>query len=111
MDCPKSYQNIYFMRDCVNPAVKELSQGYFDGLTVLPIRSNKRGRPVVAYEFTFTPSKDPAGDPDPKEQRPRKARSGSQEERSGNKFKNFHEREYDYAALEKQLLRQKEDKK
>ena len=101
MDCPKSYQNIYFMRDCVNPAVKELSQGYFENLKVTPVRSTKRGRPVVAYEFTFKPSKDIIGqqnlelESDQKQPKPKTKKT---------KFHNFHEREYDMDTLEKRLL-------
>lgn len=116
MDCPPSYSNMYFMRDCVNVAVKELSQGYFKDLKVTPIKAAKRGAPIVAYEFTFRKTDQVPGqmnldtDTDaaksptaPKKRgRPRK-----------NAFNNFHERDYDdsfYDALAKMdLTNNKED--
>ena len=109
MDCPKSYANMYFMRDCVGVAVKELSHGYFKGLKVEPIRAKKRGAPIVAYTFTFQKSKDIPGQhtledytgqepaaPAPKPKRQKKPKE--------NSFNNFPQRNYDsdfYAALEK----------
>lgn len=103
MDCPKSYENIYFMRDCVNVAVKELSQGYFEGLKVEPIRGTTRGRPVVAYTFTFKPSKQIPGQMnlDDYDQEPAKPKRQTKKQ---NRFNNFHQREYDYDDLEKGLL-------
>ena len=108
MDCPKSYQNKEFMRRCINPAIKELSQGYFDNLTVTPIRSAKRGAPITAYKFTFRKSDQTPGQmsiddiPEPQPEKPEKrtARRKSQ----GTKFNNFHERENDYAGIESTLL-------
>lgn len=107
MDCPKSYQNMYFMRDCVSVAVKELSNGYFKNLKVIPIKAHKRGAPIVAYEFTFKPTKDIPGqfnldyyqDEEPKKQTRRTGKNPK------NRFNNFHQREYDYDAMEKQLLK------
>lgn len=61
MDCPKSYPNGEFMRVCVNVAVQELSRGYFKGLKVHPIKAQRRGAPIVAYEFTFQKSKEIPG--------------------------------------------------
>ena len=108
MDCPESYSNKIFMRDCVNPAVKELSQGYFDNLKVEPIRGDGRGRPIVAYRFTFKKSdqipgqmtiEDIATDQEPKK-KPR-----TKKKPTGNKFNNFEQRQYDYADLESKILK------
>lgn len=97
MDCPKSYQNMYFMRDCVNVAIKELSQGYFAGLKVEPIRAHKRGAPIVAYKFTFKPSKDVPGQRYMDLEKPQKAKK--------NRFNNYDgQRDYDYNDLESKLL-------
>ena len=105
MGCPKSYPNKEFMRICVNPAVKELSQGYFDNLTVKPIRAAKRGAPIVAYEFTFRKSDQVPGqmniediDADPAQEKPKKPRMKK------NHFNNFEQRQYDFDALESDLL-------
>ena len=107
MDCPKSYTNKFFMRDCVNVAVKELSRGYFDDLKVTPIKAPKRGAPIVAYEFTFKPTKNIPGqyslDDYNEEEEPKKPRKRSGKN-AKNCFNNFHQREYDYDALEKGLL-------
>lgn len=97
MDCPKSYQNMYFMRDCVNVAIKELSQGYFAGLKVEPIRAHKRGAPIVAYKFTFKPSKDVPGQRYMDLEKPQKAKK--------NRFNNYDgQRDYDFNDLESKLL-------
>jgi len=108
MDCPKSYQNMYFMRDCIGVAVKELSRGYFKDLQVTPIKAAKRGAPIVAYEFTFKPSKDVPGqyglsdyteDTTEKKKNPRSTK---------NKFNNFHQRKYDYEDLERKMQQSQE---
>lgn len=104
MDCPKSYSNKIFMRDCVNVAIKELSNGYFKDLKVEPIRAKKRGAPIVAYTFTFRKSKDIPGQQgmDIIDQEPAATKSKS---KGKNKFNNFPQREYDWEDLEGQLLK------
>lgn len=107
MDCPEKYPNGEFMRVCVNVAVKELSRGYFDNLTVTPIHGVGRGRPIVSYQFTFKRSKDVPGqynlsdyDPDAEQaEKPQKAAPNK-----NNRFNNFTQRQYDYDELEKKLL-------
>ena len=108
MDCPKSYPNREFMRVCVNVAVKELSRGYFDDLQVTPIKAAKRGAPIIAYEFTFKPSKDVPGqyglsDYDKEPEEKKKPRKGTK-----NKFNNFNQRKYDYADIERRLYKDTE---
>ena len=108
--CPKSYSNKEFMRTCVNVAVKELSQGYFEGLKVEPIRGTGRGRPIIKYQFTFKKSSQISGqrviegaEPDPKD-KPR-AKVRTQKKPKQTKFNNFSERDYNYNELESILTR------
>ena len=98
MSCPESYTNIEFMRTCVNVAVKELSQGYFEELKVTPIRGITRGRPVVAYEFTFKPSDQVPGQMRMEDYAgvvPEEPRKKKPVKTDKTKFSNFPEREYD----------------
>lgn len=52
MDMPKSYKSSEIDRAVIKPILKELNQ-YFIGLKVKKIKSNKRGNPVLGYEFTW----------------------------------------------------------
>ena len=54
MDTPAYYQVSDIDRLVIKPILKELSQ-YFIGLKVKKIKSNKRGNPVLGYEFTWKP--------------------------------------------------------
>lgn len=54
MDMPRSYKSSEIDRAVIKPILKELSQ-YFIGLKVKKIKSNKRGNPVLGYEFTWKP--------------------------------------------------------
>lgn len=54
MDTPTYYQVSDIDRLVIKPILKELSQ-YFMGLKVKKIKSNKRGNPVLGYEFTWKP--------------------------------------------------------
>lgn len=56
MDMPKSYKSSEIDRAVIKPILKELNQ-YFIGLKVKKIKSNKRGNPVLGYEFTWKPEK------------------------------------------------------
>ena len=97
MGCPKSYPNKEFMRVCVNVAVKELSRGYFDNLTVTPIHGAGRGKPIVSYEFTFKKSKEIAGQQNLSDYIDQDTQKAEQPKRKGkntnNRFKNFQQRE------------------
>lgn len=103
MDCPKSYSNKIFMYECVSVAVKELSRGYFEDLKVTPIRDIGRGRPIIAYEFTFKKSSDIPGQyriDDYQETPPQKKEKKGKK----NRFNNFNQRDYDFSEYERMLL-------
>lgn len=53
LDCPVSYDNREFVRNCVNGSVNELSQGYFNNLSVKITRAKKRGNPIEGFVFSF----------------------------------------------------------
>lgn len=53
-DMPKYYQSCHIDRLVITPILKELPQ-YFPNLKVKKVKSNKRGNPVIAYEFTWKP--------------------------------------------------------
>lgn len=94
MDCPAAYETKIFMRDCLNPAVKELS-AYFQDLTVEPIRGDGRGRPVKQYRFAFKPEKQDGSTT---------KRINRTKPNEKNRFNNFTQRDYDFDEYEKNLL-------
>lgn len=52
LDTPDYYTPSHIDKNILNPVLKELPQ-FFKGLKVKKIKSNKRGTPVIAYEFSF----------------------------------------------------------
>jgi plasmid replication initiation protein len=80
LDMPTSYKSSEIDRAVITPILKQLSP-YFEDLKVKKIKSNKRGNPVLGYEFTW--KKEVAGlyDPDkfnkpkPEPKKPNKAKS------------------------------------
>lgn len=54
MDIPDSYVVGVISKQIVEKSVKDL-QPYFSELKVKIVKSNKRGNPVIAYEFTWEP--------------------------------------------------------
>lgn len=54
MDIPDSYIVGMITKRIVTKSVKDL-QPYFSGLKVKIVKSNKRGSPVIAYDFTWEP--------------------------------------------------------
>ena len=97
LDCPEGYEPKFFARDCLKPAVEELSSCFAD-LKVDPIRGSGRGRPIQEYRFTFKPvRREQAGkDPSiPPKQKPRQRK---------NSFNNFSQRNYDFAEYERLVL-------
>ena len=54
LDVPKSYSNGEVTRRVLEPIQKELSN-YFLNFKYKVIKSNKRGNPVLGYEFTWKP--------------------------------------------------------
>lgn len=55
-DIPESYNMGMIKIRVVEQAVKELKP-YFKGIKYKDIKSNKKGNPVIAYEFTWQPEK------------------------------------------------------
>ena len=93
---PKSYTNMRIYDKIIKPCVKTLTR-YFDNLSCEVQYEAKRGRPVKGYKFTFTPEK-----------RQKQLQQGSDQKqqtkkKTGNKFHNFEQREYDYTEIEKRL--------
>lgn len=62
LDMPSSYKSSEIDRAVITPILKQLSP-YFEDLKVKKIKSNKRGNPVLGYEFTW--KKEVAGSYDP----------------------------------------------
>lgn len=52
LDMPNSYKSSEIDRAVIKPIIKELSK-YFQNLKVKKVKSNKRGNPVLGYEFTW----------------------------------------------------------
>ncbi len=100
MDCPERYNNKQFMQNIINPAVKSL-QDYFKELNCEPKYARKRGKPVIRYIFTFIPE-NRAIEADQSQNKMKKSDQNQQPKQ--NSFANFHQREYDYDSLEKELL-------
>ena len=62
LDMPASYKSSEIDRAVVKPILNQLSP-YFQNLKVKKIKSNKRGNPVLGYEFTWNPEKSESYDP------------------------------------------------
>ena len=56
LDMPDYYKPSHINKNVLNYARKELPQ-FFPNLKIKSIKSNKKGTPVIAYEFTWTPEK------------------------------------------------------
>lgn len=56
LDTPEYYKPSHINKNILIPAKKELSR-IFPNLKIKPIKSNKRGNPVIAYEFTWLSEK------------------------------------------------------
>ena len=57
LDCPNSYNNREFVRNCVNAPVVELANGYFKNLKVDVKRKKSRGNPIESFIFSFEKEK------------------------------------------------------
>ena len=62
LDTPKAYRPSEIDRLVLKPILSQLSP-YFQNLKVKKIKSNKRGTPVLGYEFTWIPEKSESYDP------------------------------------------------
>lgn len=56
LDTPNYYTPSHIDKNILKPVLRELPQ-FFKGLKVKKIKSNKRGTPVIAYEFSFQKEK------------------------------------------------------
>lgn len=98
MGCPESYSNKYVMDLIIKPCLNELEK-YFNNLECIVKYAHKRGKPVIGYIFTFTPESRVI-EADQSQDKMNKSDQSQQQ----NGFANFHQREYDYDSLEKELL-------
>ena len=110
MDVPEAYTSKRMMDKIINPALKELKESnYFKNLECIVQYAHKKGRPVVGYVFTFDPEervhsreieqKNQKFDSKPKKNR---------DKIKNLRFNNIECREYDYEALERQLLNKRD---
>lgn len=53
LGCPESYTNHKMYLSILKPAVEELGKAAFPDLTCVPVYAQKKGRPVIAYNFFF----------------------------------------------------------
>ncbi|MEE3423814.1 MAG: replication initiation protein [Succinimonas sp.] len=53
LGCPESYTNHKLYLSILKPAVEELGKEAFPDLTCVPVYAQKKGRPVIAYQFVF----------------------------------------------------------
>lgn len=106
MDIPKAYVNKHVMDKVIKPSIKELnSQEYFKNLECIVQYAHKKGRPVVGYVFTFNPEERVHNrEIEQKEQKSNSEPKKSRDRIKNSRFNNIECREYDYEALEKQLL-------
>ena len=102
LDVPDSYANRRLMEKIIKPAVTEIREldKSFKNFKCEPIYLHKRGRPLTGYKFTWEPElragKENHG------QKVKKINSNGKKSQKG--FHDFHQRTYDYAILEKELL-------
>lgn len=102
MDIPKSYTNRDVMSKVISMSLKEL-ECYFLNLKCEPKYARKRGKPVTGYIFTFIPES--RGNETDQSQKEKSVLE--KDKKSKNGFSNFHQREYDYEELEKEILNSK----
>lgn len=62
LDTPENYRPSEIDRLVIKPIIKQLSP-YFENFKVKKIKSNKRGNPVLGYQFTWKPEKIESYDP------------------------------------------------
>lgn len=62
LDMPESYKSSEIDRAVIKPILSQLSP-FFEGLKVKKVKSNKRGNPVLGYEFVWKAEKTDAYEP------------------------------------------------
>ncbi len=100
MEIPKSYTNRDVMSKVISMSLNELDS-HFHNLKCESKYARKRGKPVIGYIFTFTPEN--SNNETDHSQNKMKSSDQNQQPKQ-NSFANFHQREYDYDSLEKELL-------
>ena len=119
MDIPDTYTNRDVMSKVIKPCVAELGQ-CFPSLECTPIYAKRKGKPVEAYKFTFTPQSRMLGQQrftdnesladytqanmSAVEKKEEAFINATKTPKSKNKFNNFEQNEYDYEALEKAII-------
>lgn len=102
LGCPDGYENKYFMTKIISPAVKELQED-FPLLAVETIRARTKGRPVTGYHFTFRAEEGQIPGQMTLDQAAGEMRRYKAQKKQTAKMEE--QRDYDYADLEKQLLK------
>lgn len=106
MDIPESYNTRDVTRKVISLALKELKENnYFKNLECIVQYAHKKGRPVVGYVFTFNPEERVHNrEIEQKEQKSNSESKKNRDKIKNSRFNNIECREYDYKALERQLL-------
>lgn len=103
LDVPETYTNKKMTQKVIKPAIKEIKEldKSFKNFKCEPLYLHKRGKPLAGYKFTWTPeSRENLKNFDQKDNK-----SNTDNKKSQNGFANFHQREYDYTELERELLK------
>lgn len=114
LDTPSYYGPSEIDKNILKPVLRELSM-YFNNLKVKKIKSNKRGTPVIAYEFTFDAEKtgtfvDYTKKNSSRELTPKWLKNEEDESRSGNELTE-EELEIEREKLRKELVELENAKK
>lgn len=107
MDIPEELEKKYHMRNCIKPAIEELTRlCYFKDLKVEPIKARKKGAPVTAYEFTFRKSDNIHGQASfhDIDSLNNYAKEAGLKQKKKNRFNNFEGQVYDMQEIEHTLL-------
>lgn len=95
---PKSYPNRNVASQIIEPTVQTLRNSFPD-LKYEVIKASRRGAPVRAYRFSFTPEA-----PDRQRTLEEWQKDSSKEGKKQNPFLDIQNHEYDFDQLEKELL-------
>ena len=117
---PDSYKNTHIMSKVIKPSLEIIrSCKGFSDITVETLQSNRRGRAATGYIFRWTPDRQIPGqytmfdyepiEAEDVEQKPEELEAEkSKPRKSGrnpkNRFNNFHQRDYNFDAMESKLL-------
>lgn len=110
MDMPEAYTGKRIMDNVINPALKELKENnYFKNLECIVQYAHKKGRPVVGYVFMFDPEERVhSREMEKKNQKFDSKPKKNRDKIKNSRFNNIECREYDYEALERQLLNKRD---